>query len=78
VDRARREFADARCLAPLIALKNHPAVEMRIRAARAYRRYINDPVIEAALRELMRMATGVCALRQRRPRAIGAARLCRS
>ena len=63
-------LADSRCLAPLIALKNHPAAEMRIRAARAYRQYVNDPVIETALRELMR--DGDWRVRAQAARGLGA------
>jgi HEAT repeat protein len=45
-------LGDARCLAPLVAFSNHPAVEMRISAARAIRRYMH-PDAEAVLREMI-------------------------
>lgn len=46
-------LGDPRCLVPLIALSNHPAVEVRISAARAIRRYMHPDAV-AALREMMR------------------------
>ena len=46
-------LADVQFLAPLLAFRNHPVVEMRISAARAFRRYLH-PDAQEALREMMR------------------------
>jgi len=46
-------LADPQCLLPLLVLRNHPAAEMRIAAARALRRYVH-PESEEVLREMMR------------------------
>jgi HEAT repeat protein len=46
-------LADSRCLAPLLAFRNHPVVEMRISAARALRRYLH-PEAQDVLRDMMR------------------------
>lgn len=46
-------LADAQFLTPLMAFRNHPVVEMRISAARAFRRYMH-PDAGSVLREMLR------------------------
>jgi HEAT repeat protein len=65
-------LADPRCLAPLIALRNHPQSEIRIATARALRHYMH-PDAEAALQEmLLDNDWRVCAQAARGLGAVGA------
>jgi HEAT repeat protein len=66
-------LGDSRCLAAVIALCNHPVVEIRISTARALRRYMH-PDAEATLRTMLQDSDWrVCAQAARGLGSLGAA-----